>query len=419
MSELQDPASLVQGLRPLRTDMDSFNTLVDTAADFLEGGCDQAELEQQIVKVDQDLGHLRLQFEDGLRFQVPGPELDTGVALAYSAFKTLAQRFQRLNSALQANRPYDLAREIEVCNATVNQLFFAFANLREHLAQEKFSEAPFINELVRVGKAYLRGQLAAELFQERFDNFCHFHDQFIEALQPLLAQVQGDPRQQQLQDALEEQNLILDEIATCFQENQTTQLDTALQRLCNSSAVLLEMQAEFQKAEEPSGGLLCFRCGQANEHGEKSCVNCGARLIDLQVDGMGGTSSEAGLPSNLRRLVAAAESYRDGSIDQAALLEVLDWYDELADKCLQQMAELAPPPKEAAKMPAAQQEAYHEAVESMQAGLDELKAGVAHLRSYAEQKDPLELEKGISSAMAGHEQMQRFADINDSLKAKP
>ncbi|MBS2037214.1 hypothetical protein JST97_19660 [bacterium] len=417
MSELKDPASLVQGLRPLRTDMDSFNTLVDTAADFLEGGCQQAELEEQIARVDQDLGHLRLQFEDGLRFQVPTPEIETGTALAYGAFKTLAQRFERLNAALQNNRPYDVARELEICNATVNQLFFAFSNLREHLAQEKYSEAPFINELVRVGKAYLRGQLAAELFQERFDNFCQFHDQFVEALQPLLAQVEGDPRQQQLLDALEEQNLILDEIATHFQDHDSKQLDSALQRLCNSSAVLLEMQAEFQKEEERAKGLLCFRCGHANEQGPKSCTNCGARLIDLQEDGLGSSAAEGGLPSNLRKLIAAAEGYRDGSVDQAGLLEVLAWYDQLTDQGLQQMAELAPPPKEAAKMSQEHQDAYAEAVEAMQLGLDDLKTGVNQLRAYAEKKDPVDLENGIASALSGHEQMLRFAQINDSLKA--
>jgi hypothetical protein len=413
MSELKDPASLVQALRPLRTDMDSFNTLVDTAADFLEGGTELPELEQQIAKVDQDLGHLRLQFEDGLRFQVPSPELDTGVALAYNAFKTLAQRFERLNAALQANRHYDVAREIEICNATVNQLFFAFGNLREYLAQEKYSEAPFINELVRVGKAYLKGKLAPELFQERFDNFCQLHDQFMEALQPLLAQVEGDPRQQQLVDAMEEQSVILDEIASAFQDNDKQGLDGALQRLCNSSAVLLDIQAEFLRADE-SKGLVCFRCGQASQQGDKSCSNCGARLIDLH-EGAGGSAAERGLPANLRRLVAAAEGYRDGSVDQASLLEVLAWYDELADKGLQQMSELAPVPK---GMSQAHQQAYDEAVEAMASGLNDLKAGVTQLRAYAHKKDPVDLEGGIDSALAGHEQMLRFAEINESLKSK-
>ena len=415
MSELKDPASLVQGLRPLRTDMDSFNTLVDTAADFLEGGTELPELEQQIAKVDMDLGHMRLQFEDGLRFQVSSPELDTGVALAYNAFKTLAQRFERLNAALQANRHYDVAREIEICNATVNQLFFAFGNLREYLAQEKYSDAPFINELVRVGKAYLLGQLAPELFQERFDNFCQFHDQFMEALQPLLAQVEGDPRQQQLTDAMEEQSLILDEIASSFQDNDNKGLDGALQRLCNSSAVLLEIQAEFLKEDEPSQGLVCFRCGHASELGESNCSNCGVRLMDLHDGGAGGSAADGGLPSNLRKLVMAAEGYRDGSVDQAGLLEVLAWYDELADKGLQQMSELAPVPE---GMSEQHRQAYDEAVEAMETGLNDLKAGVTQLRAFAEKKDPVDLEGGIDSALAGHEQMLRFAEINESLKVK-
>lgn len=418
MSELQDPSSIFARLRPYRTDMDSFNRLVATAADYLDGHSDLSEVEAQLSIVDQDLGHLRLQFEDGLRFQVRTPEIETGVALAYSAFRNLAQHFEKLNQALQANRPYDVARELETCNATVNQLMWAFQDLRQYLAKEKYSDAPFIQELVRVGKAFVQGKLAAELFQERFNAFCEFHDQFVESLQPLLAEVEGDPRQQELLDALEEQNLVLDDIAGFFQAGDKRQLDAALQRLCASTAILLELQQEFQKEGEDDTGLLCFRCGHANLQGEKNCSNCQARLIDVQTPGEDSTYNDSSLPSNLRKLMAASESFRDGAIEQAAFLEVLDWYDELTNQALTQMSELAPPPEEADTMPPEQLETYDEAVEAMQQGLDDLKAGVLRLRSYADKKDPVDLELGLEGCLGGHKHMLRFAALNESLKAK-
>lgn len=415
MSELQDPSIIFQRLRPQRTDMDSFNRLVDTAADYLEGYSELAEVEAQVAIVDQDLGHLRLQFEDGLRFQVRTPELETGVALAYSAFRNLAQQFEKLNRALQANRPYDVARQLETCNATVNQLFWAFEDLREHLAQEKYSDAPFIQEIVRVGKAYVRGKLAPELFQERFNAFCEFHDQFVENLQPLLAEVEGDPRQQELLDALDEHNGVLDEIASFFQAGDKKQLDSALRRLCASSAILLELQQEFLKEDEQGNGLLCFRCGHANEHGEKSCTNCQARLIDVLTPGADSSYNDASLPANLRKLMAAGEGFRNGAIDQAAFLEVLDWYDELTNQALKQMSQLAEPDEEA---PDEQCDRYDDALEAMQQGLDALKAGVRRLRGYAEKKDPTDLEMGLDDCLSGHKHMLRFAAINDALKAK-
>ena len=415
MSELQEPSTIFQRLRPQRTDMDSFNRLVDTAADHIEGYSELADVEAQVAIVDQDLGHLRLQFEDGLRFQVRTPEIETGVALAYSAFRNLAQQFEKLSKALQANRPYDVARQLETCNATVNQLFWAFQDLKEYLAQEKYSEAPFIQELVRVGKGYLRGKLAPELFQERFNAFCEFHDQFVESLQPLLAEVEGDPRQQELLDALEEHNGVLDEIAGFFQAGDKKQMDSALNRLCASAAILLELQQEFLKEDEQDNGLLCFRCGHANEHGEKNCTNCQARLIDVQTPGEDSSYNDASLPANLRKLMAAGEGFRDGALDQAAFLEVLDWYDDLTNQALKQMSELAEPPDEA---PDDQCDTYDEAEEAMQQGLDALKAGVRRLRDYAEKKDPVDLELGLEGCLGGHKHMLRFAAINEALKVK-
>ena len=415
MSELQDPSAIFERMRPHRTDMDSFNRLVDTAADYFEGYSELSDVEAQLSIVDQDLGHLRLQFEDGLRFQVRTPEIETGVALAYNAFRNLAQGFGKLHEALQARRAYEAARQLENCNATVNQLFWAFQDLREYLAREKYSDAPFIQEIVRVGKAYVQHQLEPELFQERFNAFCEFHDQFIESLQPLLAEVEGDPRQQQLLDALEEQNGVLDDIASLFQAGDRVQLDAALQRLCTSAAILLELQQEFQKGAEDQTALLCFRCGHANQQGEKNCANCQARLIDVQTPGADSTYNDAALPTNLRKVVAASESFRDGAIEQAAFLEVLDWYDDLTQQALQQMAELAPPSAEA---PEEQLEAYAEAVEAMQQGLDELKAGVLRLRHYADKKDPVDLELGLEGCSGGHKNMLRFAAVNESLKAK-
>lgn len=419
MSELQDPSTIFARMRPNRTDMDSFNQLVDTAADHLEGHSDVSEVQAQLAIVDQDLGHLRLQFEHGLRFQVRTPELESGVALAYNAFRNLAQQFDKLQRALQAHRPYDVARQLESCNATVNQLFWAFADLREVLAREKYSDAPFIQELVRVGKAYVAGQLDANLFTERFQAFCELHDQFIEGLQPLLAEVEGDPRHQELLDALEEQNLILDDIAGCVQADDRAQLDAALGRLCNSSAVLLELQLEFQKVAEESPGLLCFRCGHSNQAGEQKCSNCQARLIGLQTPAADSSYHDDSLPANLRKLMAAAEGFRDGALDQEAFLEVLDWYDQLIEQALGQMSQLAPPPEQAEEeMPEEQLDAYDDAVEAMQQGLEALRAGVTRLRLYSDKKDPVDLEVGLESCLSGHKHMLRFASLNEALKAK-
>jgi hypothetical protein len=408
MAQLQDPSAIFARIRPNRSDMDSFNQLVDTAADHLEGHSDVSEVQAQLAKVDQDLGHLRLQFEDGLRFQVRSPELDSGVALAYNAFRNLAQEFPKLEQALQAGRGYDLARLLESCNATVNQLFWAFQDLREMLAQETYSEAPFIQELVRVGKAWVQNRLAPELFQERFQAFCEFHDGFLESLQPLLAEVEGDPRQQQLLDALDEQNIVLDEISTTFQAGDRQQLDRALHRLCNSSTVLLELQQEFQK-ETQTSGLLCFRCGHANDHGEKTCTNCQSRLVDLQSQ-EGGSYQDAALPPHLSKLVAAGEGFRDGSLDREAFLEILDWYDGLNQQAHQQLDALAAPQQE--------NEDYEDALEAMEQALHEFKTAVGRLRDYANRKDPVDLESGLEGCLAGHRSMLRFAEINESLKAK-
>ncbi|MBN9417240.1 MAG: hypothetical protein J0I12_17475 [Candidatus Eremiobacteraeota bacterium] len=415
MSELADPSTIFARIRPNRSDMDSFNQLVDTAADHLDGHSEAAEVEAQLAVVDQDLGHLRLQFENGLRFQVRTPEIETGVALAYNAFRNLAEQFPKVSRALETRRPYDLARQLETCNATVNQLFWAFQDLREHLAEQHFSDAPYIQELVRVGKAHVGGQLPAELFQERFDAFCEFHDGFVESLQPLLAEVEGDPRQQQLLDALEEQNVVLDEIARFFESGDKSGLDGALGRLCLSSAFLLELQQEFQKEAEVDNGLLCFRCGHANEHGEKSCTNCQARLIDMQTPGEGSSYNDASLPANLRKLMAAGEGFRDGALDREAFLEVLDWYSGLTAQAEKGMAELAPPPSGA---PEEQLEPYDEAVEAMEQSLQSLATGVRKLRDYADRKDPIDLETGLESCLAGHGHMLRFAAVNEALKAK-
>lgn len=409
MAQLQDPSAIFARIRPNRSDMDSFNQLVDTAADHLEGHSDLSEVQDQLAKVDQDLGHLRLGFEDGLRFQVRSPELDSGVALAYNAFRNLAQEFPKLDQALQSGRGYDVARLLEGCNANVNQLFWAFQDLREVLAQETYSEAPFIQELVRVGKAWVQNRLDSELFQERFQAFCEFHDGFLESLQPLLAEVEGDPRQQQLLDALDGQNIVLDQISSSFQAGDRQQVDRALSRLCHSSSVLLALQQEFQ-SETQDSGLLCLRCGNANKHGEKICTNCQSRLVNLQ-SAEGSSYQDAALPPHLSKLVAASEGFRDGGLDRQAFLEILDWYDGLNQQAHQQLVELAPAQQE--------NEDYEEALEAMERALHEFETAISRLKDYANHRDPVDLETGLEACLAGHRSMLRFAEINESLKAKP
>ncbi len=414
MEQLEDIAAVFARLKPWRTDMESFNSLVDLAAQYLQGHRELADVQQQLERVDQELGQLRLQYQDGIRFQEPSEELDNQSLAAWWMFHHLQRQFQRLSHALQENLADEAAAAVQECNAAVNQLFRSFATLRQSLQRtEKYSQSPYVHELIRVGKACLNGTLSVELFHERFEAFCLFHDQFIESLQEFLPRMQESGAHQPLVPAMEEQNASLDEIANYFLDGDEVQLGAALERLQSSTTALLAIQESLLVVEAPPVTQVCLRCGTENGKGDRFCSSCQGRLIDSQEPLQSRALDEQILPPNLHKVMTAAESFRARDIDRADFLEVIQWYDGLASKAHQQMRDLTPPPAEG--LPAEQLALYNEALGAVDLALSDLKTGLVRLRKYADHRDPLELEFGMASCLAGHQHMQRFVALHQSV----
>ena len=420
----EEPSAVFERMRSSRTDMVVFNSLLNLVEEYIGGQADLDEVFPFIVKVDEALGELRMQFEDGLRFREHTPELDKITRVVMAMLALLQEQFARLNLALEEGRHYDAAIALQESNAAVNQIFWAFGELKRRAAEEeRHSESPYVNELLRVGKAYLAGTLPIEPFQERFEAFFLYHNNFVSGFRQMPPQLHPVVQEQRprLQAALDQQTEGLEALQTFFEMGNRKVIEPSLILIREATEALIEMQKLFQQAPSAPVSKVCPTCAAENPADARVCQSCTGRFPEiipessepsLALQYQEGAGSR-GMSANMQKLLDAAKKISKKEISLEEFARVVDWFEDLLEQVtarFQQMEEPKDP-----NIPRAQWAVFEEAANSMEEGLAQMRQGADLLRVYLERPDPLTLDRAIKSCLSGGDQLLHVAEIQGSL----
>ena len=184
--------------------------------------------------------------------------------------------------------------------------------------EEKFSESPYVHELIRVAYAVLGEQLPLEALQNRLDGY-----QMV--LQQSLLEFENSESELTESDKLvvaESTQLLESGLEMAYQFLADPQADEILEEglasLEEAAYLLLELSRDLKSKAVALRERACHRCGQVNLATNKLCAHCGVKLIatidearpgfDFTMGPDGQIRSGQSTPNLLDSIIEACES---------------------------------------------------------------------------------------------------------------
>ena len=399
--------------------MVAYNELLDRTQGYVEGRDSLADVTAALAAADEALGQLRFEFQEGLRFQESGPEMERSILLVGAMFGLLQRTFDHFEAALKEGDHYDAAIALQEGNAAVNQIFEELADLREALDTVGYSESPFVNEILRVGYAYLGERLPLEVFQERVVAFWDFHREFVADFQASQPATPEDSAYEELrldiEEALDQQTRGLEDLlAACESGGEGGHLESALVRIQLATQALVSAQKELRDRAHLAEFKSCPRCGRDNPLSARFCAGCAARFPEaggeLRVATIEMLShSETEGDGNLHRLHVAADSFKRHECGMDQFLLEADRYSGIVRKVMSRFEAL--PEVARSSMGEQQWEAYSAMRGIMKGGLADMKAGLRALAEFVEGGELAALDEALHGFERGEQELARLEEI--------
>ncbi|MGE0491702.1 MAG: hypothetical protein AB7S38_20990 [Vulcanimicrobiota bacterium] len=364
---------------------------------YLEGHLLFSDLYQQSERMQAELTQLQDRFFYEFQFRSYISELQPLGQTAEDAFALLFSQLPQEES--EADREL-----LEALKQTVHRLLEAFGQLRRwEEQQEKFSDSPFIHELIRVAYAVLEGHLPPEALAERLAGFRELFEEF----RLRVEQNQGIPeladRQGEFQEALAVMDDGLSKIELFLAQQNEEELQQGLAELEEGSHLMVELYRFLESP--PQARLRCVQCG-LEQPLAKSCSQCHALLpqaapevvdatLDVRLGEQGLEASHGELPEALRRLVDEVETFRTGGQPEelGRVVETLRDRVNRFGRVVTRLAELEVPPEVAGQVQSVQGQA-EQVVSSCQAGLEKIVSAL-------ETNDFHALDLGLETVLEG------------------
>lgn len=422
-----------QAERPDLTDLPAFNDFQEKAEKYLAGEADVIHSLESMASMEDVLLRMFAQFHDNLAFQEETDAIKQAVPLVYEGFGKLRTTLPELREALEAEDERRARRYLTRARKLVNQIFNGFFVLRQEEAERPLhSESAPVNELVRVGEAFLTGKLPLERFRKRLDQFIEFHQNLtatVETMQPtpaeraVLAEV-GDT----LREAMERQGEAIGHLESYFEHPDVHELRTGLSLACQAGDQLLAITHQLTGASQTTGeaSKSCLRCSAMNPISARYCEQCNAMFpavdhledaptshLDMREQGEPAPQATA---DNLLILVETAEQVKRKTLSDAEFIKTLDWMQEKLEGVRKKLAEMEPARPET---PPDQLAILEEAREHMAVGADDFEAGLARMRAYLQRRDPNVLDRGLEMTLQAADVMMRVDELFRSLTSGP
>ncbi len=299
------------------TPLESCSNLLEKVRSYFAGHAESHEVESALTDFEVEIDAMYQEFHRERCFRLDDPTLHEEAGEVYEVYRLLYEGLDQLHFALERELDRSALRAVALIGELVEQIVELYARIRDRSPQP--SEAPYVDELLRVARACLAGQLGQDALQLRLEAFIPLFQAFVQDVESgalSLSPAQHEATCQAIQ--LLENGLLGLESYLHGEES-----DPPLEDIRRGSELLLGLQAERAAAPE---ALDCPRCGAGNSRGWKACQSCGALLPRDPSWGPGpGASLHHDEPTRpLAHLQELVQSTAAGTIGSEKLLSLLE-----------------------------------------------------------------------------------------------
>lgn len=412
--------------RPDLTDLPAFNEFQGRVERVLAQTLAVDAGLESLTALEDALGQIFQHFHENLPYQEETEAVKQATPLIYQGFGKLRLVLPELRQALDDGAEGKVGRMLARARHLVNQIFKGLALLRQEASQRPvYSESPPVNELVRVGEAFMLGRLPIERFRKRLDQFIELHQMMAVSLdvlaptpaeQAVLAE-QGEV----LREAVERQGEGISRLESFFEHPDVQELRQGLQTIQEAAdqivAVTHLLTGAFQPQETTKS---CLHCSTSNPVSARYCEQCNAMFPAVmdeptptnQLDLREESDARNAGSENLQVLTDLVEQVRVSAITDEEFLAKLDWFQGKVDGVRKRLSELEPPHPDT---PPEQLDILEEASEHMAVGADDMEAGLNTLRSFLQRRDPGKLARGLEMVNEAAQVMLRVEELFRSL----
>lgn len=412
---------------PRKTDLPEFNTAREAVEDCLSGRAHADHGLDALDHLDAALGAMQARFLEDLPFRESTRVLDEASVTLDRAFMDLREILLRLREAVDGDQVEEGHRLLEEGGRTVQDACDALRRLREEDATvERWSEIPFVQELVRVGRAYLRGRLPLESLRLRVEAA----EEQYRRLRDGVAGLAPSPREQPVMEerglalvsALDAMERSLVELQVFVLDLDESRVEPALEEIRGAADVLLEVHRELLDAGQREEQVPCPRCGTSNPVSERFCGGCGAVLPRLapevapeppRLDLMeSGARPEY---ENLARLGEAVAAVRADRMSREEFAEILDDMHDKVARTADRLARMQDPPTET---PPDQMDLYRVARANFGEAVALMDQGLELLRGYLDERSPALLDRGMEACRLAGDRMAEVERLFEEAVAR-
>lgn len=417
---------------PGPTDLPEFNLLAQAVVGLADGTFSVEAALVALAVTDRLLDGMQDAFLDVLSLREHTPlalEVADGLDDHFSAIRAgLPALAEHIEAGQNVEMLAELARMVDAVQGVCQGLRRLWEDEQK---QERACDIPAADEIVRVGRAYLRGRMPHASLRFALSRFEGYHRALLAGLETLQPSVreksQLDAAQPMLVAALERQESAIAELQTFLDDDDESRVAPALDEILAASRALTEVQRGLVDAHEREPQISCPRCGHMNGSGERVCGTCHARLpwvppgesvdesrVDLMESGTGVVSTGTVQYEHLVRLEAMTRAVQRGDEPPEALAALLRAQDA---RTREAEARLARMPEPSPNTPPEQREIYESARQSLTAGMVRMREGVAQMRQALKVGAVDPLEDGLQSCLRAADELSVLQTLGSEIAA--
>ncbi len=402
------------------TKLREFNQLVDLLKSYHQGHASQAQIEAALGSLDSALGEYHAHYQEALELTEVTDQSQELSFLISESLTVAAECLRELNR----NWP-----QPDQCEPTMMELNEAILQLSDCLPEftelsqpeERFSAAPKTDELLWLLTRVLDDRLPLSSLESRLPEFQDYH----ERLTTLFRHPNPLPKEREIleSEAGDFEQALLDQeegIVLLYDYLDSPQEELgkeAFHLLASSGDHLMKLQKTLQSAALKQPTVICVQCGHENSPQARFCQVCQAVLPRLRLAPEAAISLDDSQTSRVvspyvQEFRQAGTELLEGKRERSNFEVLLEAQRARIAQASERYQRLPPPPEETSPE---ELELFAEARQAMETGFEQVHRGLELLETFLANPQPLSLEQGLLAMEEGFEEMNKVADLVQSL----
>ncbi|HEY4000700.1 MAG TPA: hypothetical protein VGO93_17655 [Candidatus Xenobia bacterium] len=396
------------------------NDLIRGVEQYQQGVRTQEELKNSLRQMESLYKVMWSAFQRQLKLYDKGTPLWQLSSEVEDGFKGLRRGLELVRGWFTDDRSERLYEGIDLARTCMDGMFVTFDKMAALEQNEpKYSENPFLHEVIRVGRGVMAGKLPGEAFKDVLARMKTLQKQTAQEILGLPTPSDDDKQlRSKVRGLMERVYSGLKEAELYFSDGRSDHIGKGLDTAQAAMKELYELKTAVEDAPPTDQVRACWRCKKDVPAHLPTCDACGFRFPVTGADGepmaaevvvirtpRGHQATEVS-----ERLVAAVEEVQMGG-PVGTLLEVLEDIRRRVGLARHKLDTVAPPPLGQIE----EGTAYQEAQGGIGAALDLMAAGAERLARYEADRDPEHLSEGLELVLVANDQlveMQAPADSN-------